>query len=1616
MTVAPAQAQQALLTTATRLGDAFTGPVEVAVHPTSGSAAWVLEDLGTSLQVRRHDETGRLVVATVPETASLPTFPTYPLFLGGNVEGFDLDQAGNLYIAGEIVDDSAAPRYIYRLTGNPASPVAVVAESFPSGGEPSGNGGPSQGAVFERPRAFRYHRGTNALYFYAGTIVLVGPQGGTDCYSGAGPTYVPPTGVDTTLVRNPPGTFTATHQDQTRWEFDGAGRLTAIVDRFGNQSALTYNTSGQPTTISDPAGRGVLTLTYYDTGRLWKVTDWANPARVVEYRYEGASEDSGRLTKVIDREGSVTQYGYDGTTHRLTMITDPNGHVAVTNHYDAQGRVDWQKDARGLTTGQQTTLSYVTNGDGTKTTTVTYPATSYEPAWNPVVIDHYDTNSRLSSRVFKSTSNSAEWITESYTYDAGNNRTSVTDGRGHTTTFCYDVDDAGQPIAGSARHLTRRIEPAPVAGQPRPVSLFRYDSKHNVIQVIPPKGVASSSTTDCTSNLSGALTLAYATDLTYNATQTTLTAITRHYSDPDLGALSATTKYEYGDAANPGLVTRIIPPRGNGGGSPDYAYAASFAYGASGSQAGMLISMTVPAGSGTNTPAGTTSYTYDSVGRRLTLVDPLHGTPGDHAWEYTYDKEDRLAIMRAPAPAVGGSKLVTEYRYDTAGNRVVAIDASGQVTKFAYDERDSLRLVCQKITAWSDPAPVTACPAGTIATVYTYDHRGNLARVTRASGDASDERATDYTYDGLNRLRAEIQYPNWPSLATTLTSTVTYDLASNRRTVVDPLGQATTFSYDQRNRLTGVDYSDAVTPDVTYQYDANSNRTSMADGTGTTTYVYDELNRLLSVTAPAVPASKTVSCRYDRDGNRRKLLYPDSTAVTYDFDEAGRLWKLTDWAGRVTGYQYHADSLPKVTTNVNGTITAHGYDHARRLTDLWHTLGSTTIARFTYSGLDAVSNRTQLDEVLPGSGGEASSAAWAWGNNNNGQLGDGTATPKRTNAVPVVDLTAITTVEGGGQHSLALLPDGTLRAWGRNADGQLGDNTTTRKLAPIQVQDSAGTGFLSGIGAIAGGSLHSLAVTTSGIAWAWGDNAEGQVGDASQTDRKRPVQVKGPGGAGILTGVAALAGGDLHTVARKADGTAWAWGRNLEGQLGDGTTTRRTAPVAVEDQAGTGVLTGVSAVTAGGGHSLALTGSVATSQTTTYAYDRLYRLTGVTAPGGTTTYTYDPVGNRLSRVRGATTATYSYDRADRITQVVEGGTVAYVVNANGNLTARGADTFAYDQANRLTSATVGGASSTYVHDGDGKRASRAVGGLTTRYVYDPVGLATMLEDGARKYVWGLGLAYATDLAGALQGVYHTDGLGSVRVLTDAAGTVTQTYQTDEFGVPTQAPGGSGQPFGYTGEQQDAETGLIYLRARLYDPATGRFLQRDPYAGLAGSPLSLHRYAYVQNNPVNATDPTGLTPYACQRPPKNMLEMLQFQECLQQEQERYRQRGGQAQYCQQARMTLGVVVPCIHIIINSNDNIDFEEEEEDQGVSIFRATGPGFTIHIIAQVVREGSNLILRGMHIEGPGPNALGARRLTELVQAFGKWQGVTRVTIEGGFRSTGMGRHFPRTMTFDIK
>jgi len=203
-------------------------------------------------------------------------------------------------------------------------------------------------------------------------------------------------------------------------------------------------------------------------------------------------------------------------------------------------------------------------------------------------------------------------------------------------------------------------------------------------------------------------------------------------------------------------------------------------------------------------------------------------------------------------------------------------------------------------------------------------------------------------------------------------------------------------------------------------------------------------------------------------------------------------------------------------------------------------------------------------------------AVWCWGSNWGGQLGDGTNTSRLTPVpvspmLPALDVTAVAT---GGGHTCAVTREGAVWCWGSNGSGQLGDGTTTSRRTPVAV-----SGLASGVVAISASDYHTCAVTSAGALWCWGRNVEGQLGDGTTTDRLTPVVVSGLG-----SGATAIAAGPGHTCAVTSAGALWCWGSNADGQLGDGTTTDALTPVAVKYLG-----SGVASVATGSQHTCAVT-------------------------------------------------------------------------------------------------------------------------------------------------------------------------------------------------------------------------------------------------------------------------------------------------------------------------------------------------------------------------------------------------------------------------------------------
>jgi alpha-tubulin suppressor-like RCC1 family protein len=229
----------------------------------------------------------------------------------------------------------------------------------------------------------------------------------------------------------------------------------------------------------------------------------------------------------------------------------------------------------------------------------------------------------------------------------------------------------------------------------------------------------------------------------------------------------------------------------------------------------------------------------------------------------------------------------------------------------------------------------------------------------------------------------------------------------------------------------------------------------------------------------------------------------------------------------------------------------------------------------------------------------------AWGFGEYGQLGDGTfytanpygsLTPVQVKGIGgsgvLMNVVAIS-AQAGSNHSLALKSDGTVVAWGIGNNGQLGDGNFYQSgnlgsATPVQVAGVGGSGMLSGIAAISAGGNHSLALKSDGTVVSWGSNFYGGLGSGDFNDSATPVQVKGVGGTGALSHVVAISGGGYHSVALKSGSTVVAWGKGGNGQLGNGNNIDSSTPAQVNDVGGSGSLSAITAINAGGNHSLAL--------------------------------------------------------------------------------------------------------------------------------------------------------------------------------------------------------------------------------------------------------------------------------------------------------------------------------------------------------------------------------------------------------------------------------------------
>jgi alpha-tubulin suppressor-like RCC1 family protein len=220
----------------------------------------------------------------------------------------------------------------------------------------------------------------------------------------------------------------------------------------------------------------------------------------------------------------------------------------------------------------------------------------------------------------------------------------------------------------------------------------------------------------------------------------------------------------------------------------------------------------------------------------------------------------------------------------------------------------------------------------------------------------------------------------------------------------------------------------------------------------------------------------------------------------------------------------------------DGTVWAWGYNTAGQLGDGTTTMRTSpvqvTSLGTTVVAIGAAANHSHAVK--------ADGSAWGWGENGLTQTGDGTTTTPRTSPVQTSGLSTMTAVDAGINHAFAWDSTGSLKAWGFNGNGQIGDGTTTWRMTPVSIAGMSGVRSSHG-------SYHTVAAKSDGTVWAWGYNYYGQVGDNNPgPNRLTPVQLTS------LDGVVSVSAGMNSSMAVSSDGRVWTWGYNGYGQLGDG--------------------------------------------------------------------------------------------------------------------------------------------------------------------------------------------------------------------------------------------------------------------------------------------------------------------------------------------------------------------------------------------------------------------------------------------------------------------------------
>jgi RHS repeat-associated protein len=795
---------------------------------------------------------------------------------------------------------------------------------------------------------------------------------------------------------------------------------------------------------------------------------------------------------------------------------------------------------------------------------------------------------------------------------------------------------------------------------------------------------------------------------------------------------------------------------------------------------------------------GNTTVTEYSEKRVKSQKDPL-----EHSTGFEYKEKEGL-VTEATIKMPNGSKTVETY--NEMGEPTEVIKASGteikQTTKYTYNSKT------YELETLTDP--------NGHVTKYGYDKEGN-----KTSEKDANENETKWVYNSTHDLTEETT-PKGEK--TTITRNAAGDAETIKRLAPESKTQETKFKWAENGDLE--EETNPLGHVTKYTYDKYGDRESETDPEGDKrTWGYDEDGRVTSEVSPRGNAEPEKAAEFETKTKR---------------DAQGRTEVTTDPLGHKTTYAYDADGNLKELTNPNEHATKYTYDADNERTEVKAPNGD--VSKTAYDAEGNVESKTD-------------------GENHTTKY-EHNALNELTKATDPLKRETTRTYDAAGNLKELKDPEGRTTTYTYDPGNRLKEvkytEEATKPVTYVYDKDGNVTEMKDGTGTTKStyDELDRLTESTNGAS----ETVKYKYDLGNETAEIVYPNAKGVtqsfDKAGRLEAVKDWLGGE----------TKFSYNRDSEPNATTfpaTSTDKDSYEYNPADQLSKTTMARGEETLASIAYGRSKAGQLESAtqkglpgiEKPEYAYDSRERMTS--GPGGS--FKYD-AANNPTEVAGTA------QKFDAASQLEEAGSTKYAYDKLGERTeakpATGPVTkYGYDQAHNLVSVTrkeegeVKEIKDTYAYDGIGLRMSQTINGTTTHMAWDRAkGLPLLLYDGANYYLYGPEGAPFEQINGSTPTYLHHDQQGSTRLLTNSEGKATGKYTYTPYGAVEEHSGTASTPLNYDGQYRSEDTGLIYLRARVYDPATAQFMSVDRLMEITGE-----AYGYVGDSPVNGRDPGGLCP-------------------------------------------------------------------------------------------------------------------------------------------------------------